>query len=305
MQRYIEHLIEDLEEAANNPPAASFIEPPLHLEEDQETSELALVPFKSIEEWTGIKQEVFPEINELQGDQWGKVNEAIIKVFESLKLELVDVPPEIPPEWLYEVLSTNWNHPVQYLPSSGMDLELCTGDPMTCPYGEYCTCGDDLIEDDIPERFKKVIPEIAQSIDAGFVCFLNPETMEIEEIRQRAIDDPEEYEAITGVILENEEYKHQDWDSVFEFEPLDSNESFRIMEAFTAKLSDKAIQNRLIYALNHRKPFANFKSIIDNSIFRQDWFNFKQHWLENMLCHLNRNDQKDDGDFTCDSFEKI
>ena len=52
----------------------------------------------------------------------------------------------IPPEILYEVLATNRKTWVQYLPSSGMDLELCTGDPMDCPYGEYCSCGDEWEE---------------------------------------------------------------------------------------------------------------------------------------------------------------
>ena len=33
--------------------------------------------------------------------------------------------------------------------------------------------------------------------------------------------------------------------------------------------------------MNNRKPFANFKNIIDNSgEFRQQWFDFKQKQLE-------------------------
>jgi hypothetical protein len=82
-------------------------------------------------------------MTDLSDDECERVNEAIFKVFDSLGLTLVDAPSEIPPEWLYEVLTTNWDYPVQYLPSSGMDLELCTGDPKTCPYGEYCDCGEE------------------------------------------------------------------------------------------------------------------------------------------------------------------
>lgn len=152
MQRYIQQLIEDLDEVANNPPHSPYIEPPPHLEGDPETAELALVPFRTIEEWTGIKQEVFPDLTQLRGDQWGKVNETILRVYASLHLELIDAPPDIPPEALYEVLTTCWDEPVQYLLSSGMDLELCTGDPMTCPYGEYCDCGEDLPDDEQDDR---------------------------------------------------------------------------------------------------------------------------------------------------------
>jgi hypothetical protein len=143
MQRYIEQLIEDLAEVAKNPPPPAYIETPPHLDESPEIAELALVPFKPISEWTGIGPEVFPDMTDLSGDECDRVNEAIFKVFDSLGLTLVDAPSDIPPERLYEVLTTNWYHPVQYLPSSGMDLELCTGNPMTCPYGEYCDCGEE------------------------------------------------------------------------------------------------------------------------------------------------------------------
>ena len=94
----------------------------------------------------------FPDMTSLSGEQWKKVNDAIFKVFQAFHIELVDLPKDIPPEILYDVLSTNWDDYVQYLPSSGFDLELCSSDPMTCPYGEYCDCGEepDFSMDDEP-----------------------------------------------------------------------------------------------------------------------------------------------------------
>ena len=75
-----------------------------------------------------------------------------------------------------------------------------------------------------------------------------------------------------------------DWDKYFEFSPPDSNEGFRIMEAFAERLKeDEKLQNRLIRALNNRKPFVNFNDIIHDSDYRQKWFDFKQQWLENFV----------------------
>jgi hypothetical protein len=153
MDRYITQLIEDLKEVAQNPPMPAYIEPPPHLDELPDIAELALVPFKSIEEWTGVDAKKFPPMFHLTPEQMKRVNKVIFEVFESLHIELIDVPEGFPPELLYDVLTTSWDEPVQYLPSSGFDLELCTGDPMTCPYGEYCDCGDDddfLEDDDLP-----------------------------------------------------------------------------------------------------------------------------------------------------------
>ncbi|MGC9353338.1 MAG: UPF0158 family protein [Mariniphaga sp.] len=280
MENYIQQLIEDLETVAKNPPKPYYIEPPSHIADDPVISELALVPFKTIEELTGIKQESFPEIIHLKGDQWQRVNDAIFKVFESLHIELVDAPPGIPPEGLYEVLTTNWQHPVQYLPSSGMDLELCTGDPMTCPYGDYCDCGEDFDEYELPEKFTPIINPIAQSIDAGFICYLNPETLEMEDVPKSLMDDPDEFEMTTGFALEKEELKHESWDECYVFEPLNSDESFRIMETFAANVEDEILQEQLFYVLSRKKPFANFKEVIYSSGLSDDWFHFKMNWLE-------------------------
>ena len=65
MEKYICQLIEDLEAVAKNPPPVPHYEIPPHLAEMSEIAELALVPFKSIEEWTGIKYEEFSEIIQL------------------------------------------------------------------------------------------------------------------------------------------------------------------------------------------------------------------------------------------------
>ena len=187
----------------------------------------------------------------------------------------------MPPEILYEVLTTNWHHQVQYLPSSGMDLELCTGDPMTCPYGEYCSCNEEIDEHEIPLRFNDVLAKIAESIDAGFICYLNPDTLEMEDTPKMLIEDPHEYKMITGFEPKDEKMKHNDWEQFYTFEPLESFESFKIMEGFADSLEEDKFRKQLFHALNHRKPFASFKWKIDNSIYRQDWFDFKQKWLEN------------------------
>jgi len=152
MQRYVEQLIEDIEKAAKHPPAIPFIEPPPHIADDPVISELALIPYKSIEEWTGIKQAAFPGIFKLTDHQIKLLNSAIFKLLDSIHVELVDRPKELPDEMLYDILTEYWDDQVQYLPSSGFDWELCTGDQETCPYGEFCDCIEDFPDDEPPLR---------------------------------------------------------------------------------------------------------------------------------------------------------
>jgi hypothetical protein len=71
-------------------------------------------------------------------------------------------------------------------------------------------------------------------------------------------------------------------------EVLDSFQSFRIMEAFTETVKDKGLQRQLIQALQRKRPFANFKHLIDSSPIRQNWFQFRdeayigmaKEWIE-------------------------
>lgn len=280
MEHYIKQLIEDLLEAAKNPPPKPYIEKPPHLADHPDIAELALAPFQTIEELTGIKQEAFPEMDDLQGDQWQRVNKAIFKVFKSLYIELIDMPPDIPPDCLYEVLTTNWQAEVQYLPSSGMDFELCTNDPMTCPYGDYCDCGEEFDIYELPEKFASVINPIAQSIDAGFSCFLNPETLEMEDVPKMLIDNSHEFEMLTRHSADEEELKHESWQEYYTFEPLDSHESFLIMQNFTENLNDEILREELFDALNNKSPFANFKRVIDKRELSGHWFPYKMEYLE-------------------------
>ena len=52
------------------------------------------------------------------------------------------------------------------------------------------------------------------------------------------------------------------------------------MEEFVEEVPDGKFQNELINALNRKRPFANFKHLVENSEYRQNWFDFKQNYLE-------------------------
>jgi hypothetical protein len=227
---------------------------------------------------------------------------------------------------------------------------------------EFCEL-DETPDMELPEKYQGAIKEIAESIDSGLVCFLNLDTAETEEFPQEMLEDPEEFEAMTGQSFDGLNFKHTNWENCVSFEPLESFESFEIMREFTDLLEDKWLKDKLNIALNSKKPFANFKATINNSDSRQNWFDFKKQfmenhvkemliwnlenkdsdaiheeingfyddegnkidpdtvpipslcvickshqaddWEENLICLMNRFDQKDDSDFECGEFDKI
>lgn len=150
MQRYVEQLIADMQTSA-----AKFLEPKPGPATDEErgaedTRQLIENPYQTLEELTGIGQETFPEHITMDGLQTRRVLRAMLHLLDTCHLK-VYFPDEAPHEIKYEALREYWDiYRVKHLPLSGDEIDLCTGDPMTCPFGEYCTCDEELPEDEDP-----------------------------------------------------------------------------------------------------------------------------------------------------------
>jgi len=132
----------------------------------------------------------------------------------------------------------------------------------------------------IPPKYLKLVHDIAENIDCGLVCYLNPDTLEMEDIPKTLLEE--------GYDLDDEEkgtnnLKSGTLEKCITVGPRESRESFAIMENFASGIDDKNLKNKLINALSNRKPFANFKMLVEQSKFREEWFAFKQQKLEELV----------------------
>lgn len=125
-----------------------------------------------------------------------------------------------------------------------------------------------------------IIRRIAQEIDMGMICFLNTDTMEYDSVFGQSYDAyyTSDYDDLYQEVYD----KVAGWEHSIRIEPLESWESFQIMERFIEICipDNDMIKVRLWNAISKRKPFQNFKFIIDNSEYRQCWFDFKQSQME-------------------------
>ena len=135
---------------------------------------------------------------------------------------------------------------------------------------------DDEIK--IPKKYEALVRNIGQALQVGMHCFLNMDTLELEEIPGHLLEDMWAYLEDDDEDREKDEdleLKHINWEHVLTFEPLQSSESFRIMEDFAGQINNAKVQNTLTDILNRRKPFAHFNQYIHNSKYRKEWFAFK------------------------------
>lgn len=132
----------------------------------------------------------------------------------------------------------------------------------------------------IPEKYQQLVREVADTIDAGMICYINPDTLEMEDVPAGLINDPYEFESLTGSTIKDYELQNRKWKKCITIEPLQSRESFQIRERFVNHIEDNNLRKKVINALRQPHPFARFKELVEYSDYRQHWFAFKQKQLE-------------------------
>jgi len=129
-------------------------------------------------------------------------------------------------------------------------------------------------------EMESIIRDIASHLDCGNDCYFNPKTTELIFIPHNFRD---HYTESDGYWYKELEKINEDSESYIKFEIPTSFESFKIMERFLGEVDDTILNARLTIALSERKPFRNFKFLIDNSTYRNKWFDFKEKELEKMV----------------------
>lgn len=131
------------------------------------------------------------------------------------------------------------------------------------------------------DQFYREVGEVMSMSDAK--SFINMETLDVE------IHPIEDEFGFSEEEEDDEVQKSLDNPGKFlRIETLTSSESFRVMETFAESVREKRLQSKLIQALEGKKPFANFKMVVDNSPVRQAWFDFRddayaemaKQWIE-------------------------
>ncbi|MEP6262840.1 MAG: UPF0158 family protein [Gillisia sp.] len=127
---------------------------------------------------------------------------------------------------------------------------------------------------------------MAELLLCGQICFLNIRTGEFDYHPCEMDFFPDEENPWQEVI-----HKIQNnWGDYIRIEPMNSNQSYTVMESFADQLEAHGFRKKLLTALNRPKPFRNFSYLIHESDFRQEWFDFRQErnieWVREQISDL-------------------
>lgn len=115
------------------------------------------------------------------------------------------------------------------------------------------------------------IQEMAELILCGHLCFLNTITGDFDYHPAEMDFYPDEENPWQEVIDKIE----KSWGDYIRIEPMNSTQSFAVMESFADQLVSELRKN-LLTTLNRPKPFRNFNYLIHESDFRQEWFDYRK-----------------------------
>ncbi len=118
------------------------------------------------------------------------------------------------------------------------------------------------------ENFK----EIAEQLECGFECYVHKNTHEIIPIP----DFSNHYGMDKSLWKDDIKKINKNPGAYVQISVPSARFSYSIMENFIDQLKDNnPLKNLLLKAISARKPFQNFKQIIDQDDFRQAWFDFR------------------------------
>lgn len=132
---------------------------------------------------------------------------------------------------------------------------------------------DDQSSEDLDklEKFtNQQIKEISNELLGGMKCYINKSNDEIKT----TIDFSDLY-VDTEFWQEDMDELENNRLNYFEIEKMSSREAFIVMENFVDHVKDPNLKDRLVNALNRRKPFQNFKYEVEDSEYREKWFEYR------------------------------
>lgn len=156
MQKYVDQLILDLEKKAEEKRSVKKAPDNVKIRSGKNNIDMLLNPFQTLEEISGIDRDFFPDSYKLSEIQTRRILIAILHFLDAYRIKLHQ-PEDIPADVKYDVLIQYWDFEVvKDLPVSGDDIDLCTGEPETCPYWGFCNCEEEFDDEldfvDLPQK---------------------------------------------------------------------------------------------------------------------------------------------------------
>ncbi len=132
-----------------------------------------------------------------------------------------------------------------------------------------------------------ILFDIIDLLDDGEIVYIPRQTQEI-----LSYPDPQRWgeSEFIDLIEEVKARAEAEPDMFVVIDPPDPRDAYHIMEDFIFTVEDEQLRDRLLEALNSKKPFRYFRATVEDSPLRASWYDFKDArmkiWLLDMLARV-------------------
>ena len=158
MHRYIEQLIDDLRQAAEQAPPDIIDDPEIDEEEAlemelEEAERIVTGPFEKLSDILGIPKKMLPGPDRLKDEHVRILVPEIEKLLNAYNF-YPDYPEKVPYNLLYKALYDIWDDDFIKVNSGQYHIEFCDYDENNCPFPGYCDYCSETFSDEeqIPEN---------------------------------------------------------------------------------------------------------------------------------------------------------
>lgn len=145
MKKYVEQLIQDIENAKLNKPDKPEVallkpdHPALEYGLDH-IAEWECAPYQPMHELLGLEPAYFPPEEKLNDEMITALVSKLLDLWEVFNF-YPDFPENLPDRIRYKFLVQHLEEDVQYVSEGMIHIEFCDYEPEKCPFGqEYCHC---------------------------------------------------------------------------------------------------------------------------------------------------------------------
>ncbi len=130
--------------------------------------------------------------------------------------------------------------------------------------------------------YESIVVQIAEALDNGFICFLNPDTMEIEQVADEGFFSytEAEYDEQNEDMVDEYGLNYTGWKSYIRFEPFSREDLLDRIETFIMDLEDSKLKKQLEEFTDTEELLRQFPDILERTGHTEEWNQFKRGELE-------------------------
>ncbi|MDR2917105.1 MAG: hypothetical protein LBV74_20115 [Tannerella sp.] len=140
-------------------------------------------------------------------------------------------------------------------------------------------------DNQIPPEYADIIEQITEALNDGFACFLNPETLEVEQVSNSGLFgvSETEYDEQNDDMVDEFGLDYPEWGSYVRFEPFGRNDMLNVMEKYVDLLHDDTLRIQLENLSDDDGIVDRFDGIMERTGNMEDWNSFKKKEIENYV----------------------